>query len=41
MKPGDIYAKWGALFSGVEEVYTLKRGVLARLRKSPELRGLY
>jgi DNA-directed RNA polymerase specialized sigma24 family protein len=41
MKPGDIFAEWGALFSCVEEVYTLKRGILTRLRKSPELRGLY
>lgn len=41
MKPGDIFAEWGRLFSCVEEVYTLKRGILARLRKSPELRGLY
>jgi DNA-directed RNA polymerase specialized sigma24 family protein len=41
MKPGDIYAEWGALFSGVEEVYTLKRSILTRLRKSAELRGMY
>lgn len=41
MKPGDIYAEWGVLFSGVEEVYTLKRSVLTRLRKSAELRGMY
>lgn len=41
MKPGDIYARHGELFQGVEEVYTLKRAVLTRLRKSPDLRGLY
>lgn len=41
MKPGDIYARRGDLFQGVEEVYTLKRSILSRLRKSPELRGLY
>ncbi len=41
MKPGDIFARHGNLFAGVEEVYTLKRSVLTRLRKSPELRGLY
>lgn len=41
MKPGDIFARYGELFHGVEEVYTLKRTVLTRLRKSPELRGLY
>ena len=41
MKPGDIFAEWGRLFSCIEEVYTLKRSILTRLRKSPELRGLY
>jgi len=41
MKPGDIFAQWGALFNGVEEVYTLKRSILARLRKNEELRGMY
>ena len=41
MKPGDIFARHGELFQGVEEVYTLKRTVLTRLRKSHELRGLY
>lgn len=41
MKPGDIFAQWGSLFASIEEVYTLKRGVLTRLRKSPELRGMY
>lgn len=41
MKPADIFARHGELFQGVEEVYTLKRAVLTRLRKSPELRGMY
>lgn len=41
MKPGDIYARYSDIFQGVEEIYTLKRAVLLRLRKSPELRGLY
>lgn len=41
MKPGDIYAQWGTLFSGIEEVYTTKRGLLNRLRRSPELQGMY
>lgn len=41
MKPGDIYAQAGALFGSVEEIYTMKRGLLTRLRKSPELRGMY
>lgn len=41
MKPGDIYAQRSDLFGSVEEIYTLKRNLLARLRRSPELRGLY
>jgi DNA-directed RNA polymerase specialized sigma24 family protein len=41
MKPSDIFAEWGRLFGCIEDVYTLKRGILTRLRKSPELRGLY
>lgn len=41
MKPAEIYARWSTLFSGIEEVYTLKRGILLRLRKSAELQGLY
>lgn len=41
MKPGDIFGQWGSLFGSVEEVYTLKRAILTRLRRSPELQGLY
>lgn len=41
MKPGDIYHDHSALFAGIEEVYTLKRNILARLRRNPELRGMY
>jgi DNA-directed RNA polymerase specialized sigma24 family protein len=41
MKPSEIYARYREQFSGVEEVYSLKRALLTRLRKSPELRGLY
>ncbi len=41
LKPGEIYERWSSHFSSVEEVYTLKRAVLARLRKNPELRGQY
>lgn len=40
MKPSEIYAQWRSLFSSVEEVYTLKRTVLSRLRRSPELQEL-
>lgn len=41
MKPSEIYARYCEQFSSVEEVYSLKRALLTRLRKSPELRGLY
>lgn len=41
MKPGAIYARWPALFSSIEEVYTLKRSILSRLRRNPELQQLY
>jgi len=41
MKPGDIFAAHADLFVDVNEVYTTKRNILARLRRSPELRGLY
>lgn len=41
MKPGDIFAARADLFADVGEVYTLKRNILARLRRCPELRGLY
>lgn len=41
MKPGEIYARWQSLFTSVEEVYTLKRAILGRLRRNAELRQLY
>ncbi|PDW03981.1 RNA polymerase sigma factor [Candidatus Viridilinea mediisalina] len=41
MKPAEIFARYHNHFGSVEEVYTLKRALLSRLRKSPELRGLY
>lgn len=41
MKPGDIFEARSDLFASVNEVYMLKRNILARLRRSPELRGLY
>ena len=31
----------GDLFADVNEVYTLKRNILARLRRNPDLKGLY
>jgi len=41
MKPGDIFAERGDLFSDVAEVYSIKRNILVRLRRSPELKGMY
>ncbi|MCX7791765.1 MAG: sigma-70 family RNA polymerase sigma factor [Chloroflexaceae bacterium] len=41
MKPGEIYAQWRNLFASVEEIYLLKRQVLSRLRRCPELQRLY
>jgi RNA polymerase sigma factor (sigma-70 family) len=41
MKPADIFEQRRGLFGCVEEIYTLKRGLLLRLRKSKELQGLY
>ncbi|MGQ9925384.1 MAG: RNA polymerase sigma factor [Chloroflexaceae bacterium] len=41
MKPGEIYARWHNLFGSVEEIYMLKRHILTRLRRSPELQQLY
>jgi DNA-directed RNA polymerase specialized sigma24 family protein len=41
MKPGDIFAERGDLFNTVSEVYALKRSILVRLRRSPELKGIY
>ncbi len=40
MKPGDIYDQRPDLFTNVREVYTVKRNVLARLGRSPELQRL-
>ncbi|MEI7644918.1 MAG: sigma-70 family RNA polymerase sigma factor [Chloroflexales bacterium] len=41
MKPSDIFAARGDLFADVAEVYALKRNILVRLRRSPELKGEY
>ncbi len=41
MKPAEIYARWRNLFASVEEIYTLKRHILSRLRRSPELQQLH
>lgn len=41
MKPGDIFAERGDLFGDISEVYSLKRNILVRLRRSPELKGMY
>ncbi len=41
MKPSEIFARFPHLFSSIDEIYVLKRTLLMRLRKNPELRGLY
>jgi DNA-directed RNA polymerase specialized sigma24 family protein len=41
MKPGDIFAQRSDLFADVAEVYSLKRNILVRLRRNPELKGMY
>lgn len=41
MKPGDIFGGRKDLFADVNEVYTLKRNILARLRRNSDLRGMY
>jgi DNA-directed RNA polymerase specialized sigma24 family protein len=38
MKPGDIFERYGDLFSDIAQVYTCKRNVLNRLRRNPLLR---
>ena len=38
MKPGEIYEQRPDLFASVHDVYNIKRNVLGRLSRSPELR---
>lgn len=40
MKPCDIYSQHKDLFSSVEDVYSVKRNVMVRLRRRQELRHL-
>jgi hypothetical protein len=40
LKPGEIYEQRPDLFANVNEVYNVKRNVLARLGRNGELRGL-
>lgn len=40
MKPGDIYSGRPDLFTGVNDVYNVKRNVLGRLSRNQELRRL-
>jgi DNA-directed RNA polymerase specialized sigma24 family protein len=41
MKPGAIFEARPDLYESIDEVYTLKRNVLTRLRRSSELKELY
>lgn len=40
MKPGDIYDRHPDLFENVNSVYSVKRNVLTRLGRNPELRRM-
>ena len=40
MKPGDIFARHQRHFASITEVYNLKRNVLNRLARNPELRRM-
>lgn len=40
MKPGDIYDQHRSLFSGVNDVYNVKRNVLGRLSRNQDLRRM-
>jgi len=40
MKPGDIYNDYQHLFQNVNDVYNVKRNILGRLSRDPELRQM-
>lgn len=40
MKPGDIYNERQDLFQSINDVYNVKRNVLGRLSRNPELRSM-
>ena len=40
MKPGDIYNEYQHLFQNINDVYNVKRNVLGRLSRDPELRQM-
>ena len=40
MKPGDIYTEYQHLFQNINDVYNVKRNVLGRLSRDPELRQM-
>lgn len=40
MKPGDIYNDRQDLFQSINDVYNVKRNVLGRLSRNPELRSM-
>ena len=40
MKPGDIYHDHQNLFQSINDVYNVKRNVLGRLSRNPELRRM-
>ena len=38
LKPQEIFIKFQDMFSDVDEVYTIKQNVIARLRRDPDFR---
>jgi hypothetical protein len=39
LKPSEIFDRYPSLYSGVADVYRIKRNILERLRRSPEVRA--
>ena len=40
LKPAEIFERYPTLYNGVADVYRVKRNVIERLRRSPEIRAL-
>jgi hypothetical protein len=40
LKPRELYDQFPAMFKDVDEIYTIKQNILARLRRDPEIRKL-
>ena len=40
LKPRELYNQFPAMFKDVDEIYTIKQNIVARLRRDPEIRKL-